>query len=88
MFKKLLGITLLAFLAGCEDFCASAEDKADSCGVSGLEIEDDLVGCGEATAECRAACIEEASCEDIKASFAGGTDRTTDAWLCYEACGT
>ena len=78
----------LVFAFGCgEDHCASAEDKAESCGVEGLEIADDFSECRDDTAECRAACIEAASCEEIAASFAGGTDDDTDAAKCYFACG-
>ena len=80
--------SVLLLLAGCgEDFCSKASDKAESCGVNDLEIEDDAAGCSDDTAQCRASCIDDAPCDEIEASFAGGSDRTTEAWLCYEACG-
>lgn len=79
-----LATALLA--AGCKTgTCADAVEHAEACGVDGLELEDDLVGCSEHEA-CRASCVLDAPCDEIKASFAGGTDRNTEAWRCYEQC--
>jgi hypothetical protein len=66
--------------------CADAVDRAAACGVPDLELEDDLAGCG-VTWECRSSCVLEAPCDEIKASFGSGTDRTTAVWKCYEKCG-
>jgi len=66
--------------------CAEAIERADACGVPDLELEDDLGGCVPKW-ECRSACVVSAPCGEIKASFGGGTDRTTAAWKCFEACG-
>ncbi len=65
--------------------CDDAIARADSCGVHDLEVEDDL-HCGKVAA-CRSRCVIDASCDDVRKSFAGGHDRTTPAWKCYEACG-
>ncbi|WP_437983026.1 hypothetical protein [Sorangium sp. So ce117] len=79
-----LATALLA--AGCKTgTCADAVEHAEACGVDGLELDDDFAGCSDHEA-CRASCVLDAPCDEIKASFAGGTDRSTEAWRCYEQC--
>jgi hypothetical protein len=65
--------------------CADAVDHAEKCGVSNLELEDDLSGCSDHW-ECRSVCVLNAPCDEVKRSFGAEHDRTTAAWKCYEKC--
>ena len=59
-------------VVGCSNECDDAVDKAEECGLDSPDAEEqkELDECNE-SAECRAKCLNEASCDDIKAALAG-----------------
>ena len=76
--------TLLVTACGATGKCADAIDYAETCGVSNLELSDDLSGCDSRT-ECTSLCVLHAPCDEVKNPFAD-SDRTAAAWKCFEKC--
>lgn len=67
------------FTTGCSNACDDARDKAEECGATVKEGDEDAA-C-EADAECAAECINDSSCEEIKS-----TDLTGPFFQCVAAC--
>lgn len=72
-------------LVGCGNACDDADDKVEECGVENYDqtsTRGEEVEC-EGKAECEAECHNNASCDDIKASFGGAQNAFTD---CVSKC--
>jgi hypothetical protein len=97
---RLVSIALAVYAAGCsedkkpdgaaetpeatvEKVCAAVVDKLTECGViSGLHLKE--CGEGDTLARCVAACVDDADCDEMKASYCD--DALNDFSDCLSAC--
>jgi hypothetical protein len=93
MFKRIQALVLALFfvvgmvgLSACgSDPCEDAADKIAECLGSGGAPTGSTGDCS-GQAECAAECFNAASCDDIKASFIGQLDPTSELFKCSAAC--
>jgi hypothetical protein len=72
--------------SGCgSTVCDEAFDKAESCGLSNIELNDSGDACEEFAA-CQAGCVNEASCNDI-VEVSQNVGAQNDLSACLFECG-
>lgn len=82
----LFGFSLLWVCAGCApSVCDEAFDKAESCGLQNIELNDSGEACGDFAA-CQAECVINGSCNDIRA-LSQDPLATNDVADCLFECG-